>query len=364
MMSSDSIIDLFRPHRLHCATLYHLPLGRRVIGTRSFHSCSHCLVLPLLICRFDLSSLLFHRRSLRRLSWVCASGLVRVRVLPLFFLLFLLLSLLSCWWVDYRSPKVSLLLSPPLFLLDLKGVSLSCRPLCLATLFTPSVSASLPLLCPLFLLLLLLLCLLQLLFSSSASLASSQPVVPSVSLSLPSRVAMVVGRGGGGVFQERQRFWLPMQRWGVVACFRSGGDIFCSVELSGREESDTRVCSAAMGAFLAGVITYWHFFPEFYLWSLNPSHWVLVPRFWWRTVEGISGILFVLYDCGSLGLRLFAGRLWIRRISVASSLSFRCGTTFIVWMLCLFLMRLFHPTLSFLVYCIGRSLLRDISSYH
>ena len=68
--------------------------------------------------------------------------------------------------------------------------------------------------------------------------------------------------------------------------------------------------------------------------------------------------------CGSLGLRLFAGRLWIRRISVASSLSFWCGTTFIVWMLCLFLMWLFHPTLSFLVYCIGRSLLRDISPYH
>ena len=82
MMADDSIMDSIRSHRLCvCAILYHLTVGRRMMGTRSFHSRSRCLVLPLLICRLDPSPLLSRRQSLGRRSWVGAPLLVWVAFL-------------------------------------------------------------------------------------------------------------------------------------------------------------------------------------------------------------------------------------------------------------------------------------------
>ena len=192
------------------------------MGTRSFHSCSRCLVLPFLIRRLDPSPLVSRRQSLGRRSWVGAPLLVRVGCLLLSLLLFLFLSLLSHFWVDHLSPQVSLLLS----LLDPRGVFSVAGLSSPATSFAPSVSAPavacsvssgsegcvprLPAYQAPRLHSLLRFPLLSLSFFKayllvppssvlpSAPLASSQPVGTSVSVSLGSGCAMGWRGGGGG----------------------------------------------------------------------------------------------------------------------------------------------------------------------
>ena len=101
MMSGDSIIDSIRLHRLHVCDPVSPTAGSSRDGTRLFHSCSRCLVLPLLIRRLDPSPRLSRRRCLGRRSWVGAPRLVRLgySFCPFY------CSYSYRLWVDHRSPS-------------------------------------------------------------------------------------------------------------------------------------------------------------------------------------------------------------------------------------------------------------------